>query len=63
MFACFVCDVLCDAVWFVVCSVLVCVGALFISMCDVVMMNGRMLSGVVLCCCVFARVGFTVCVL
>ena len=41
VFACFMCDVLCD----------------------VFMINGVRLSGFVLYCCVFARVGFNVCVL
>ena len=40
VFACFMCDVLCDAC----------------------MRNGVLLSGFVLYCCVFARVGFNACV-
>ena len=39
----------------------VCVCVLFIYSCDVFMMNGVLLSGFVLCCRVFARVGFDVC--
>ena len=39
------------------------VSVLSIYVCDAFMMNGARLSGFVLCCCVFARVGFNVCVL
>ena len=44
---------------FVAC--LVCVGALFINLSGVLMINDVLLSGCVLCCCAFARVGFNVC--
>ena len=57
VFACFVCDVLRDVVWLVFCNVFVCVGGLSTSLCDEFMMNGVMVSGFVLRCCVFARVG------
>ena len=40
----------------------VCVGVLYICSCDVLMINGVLLSGFVLCRKVFARVGFNVCV-
>ena len=62
VFACFMCDVSCDAVWFVfVVACFVCVGALFMYLCDVLMINDVLSSGFVLCCCAFARVGFNVC--
>ena len=35
----------------------VCVGVLFICLCDVLMISDVLLSGFVLCCCAFARVG------
>ena len=62
VFACVVCDVLCDVAWVGFCIVCVCAGALLIIVCDVCMMNGVVLSGFVLCCCVFARSVF-MCVL
>ena len=62
VFAWFVCDVLCDGVWFVFCIVFVCVGALSIYLCNALMMNGVLLPGFVLCCCVVARLSL-MCVL
>ena len=58
----FCCDVLCDVVWSVIGIVFVCVGALFICLCDVSMVNGMMLSEFALCCNAFARLGL-ICVL
>ena len=49
VFARFLCDVVCDAVWFVVFAYFVCVGVLFIYLCDAFMINGVLLFGVVLC--------------
>ena len=51
-----------------VCGVCLCVFYVFACfrcdvLCDVFMINGVLLSRFVLCCCVFARVGFNGCVL
>ena len=60
MFACFVCDVLCDAVGIVIVVVFVCVGVLLICFLGLFRISGVLVHGVCLCWFVVRRVGFTV---